>query len=89
MKGLQLVAPCPFCIQKHKDEPGRIAVVLNPESYFRGQFRCTQGCTPSGFHIHFGRLMRINGAHIPGFDPDADAYALSRGLSPPASWCRD
>lgn len=75
-KGHHLVAPCPFCVQKNRDKPGQIVVLLNPESFFRGYFRCTQGCTPSGFHIYFGRLMGIEGARIPGFDPEADAYAL-------------
>jgi replicative DNA helicase len=79
-KGHNLVAPCPFCISQKKETPGRIAVFLNPDSYFRGHFKCLNGCVPGGFHIHFGRLMGIDGAQVPGFDPDADAYALDQNF---------
>ncbi|MBI5551012.1 MAG: AAA family ATPase [Desulfobacterales bacterium] len=77
-KGAHLIAPCPFCGRQKKEKPGRLVVLLNPESYFRGHFRCLNDCVPSGFHSHFARLMDIPGAEVPGFDPDDDAYALNQ-----------
>jgi replicative DNA helicase len=74
-KGPRLTAPCPFCSSGKKDPPAQLTVLLNPESFFRGYFRCRNSCVPGGFHVHFGRLMGIEGAKVPGFDPDADAYA--------------
>ncbi len=77
-KGAHLVAPCPFCGRQKKEKPGRLVVLLNPESHFRGHFRCLNDCVPGGFHPHFARLMGIAGAQVPGFDPDDDAYALNQ-----------
>lgn len=78
--GHNLIAPCPFCKGQKKETQGRIAVLLNPDSYFRGHFQCLNGCVPSGFHIHFARLLGVDGAKVPGFDPDADAYALNQSF---------
>lgn len=75
-KGHHLVAPCPLCRRAQQAKPGRMTVLLNPESYLRGYFRCSAHCVPGGFHAHFARLMGIDGAQVPGFDPDADTYAL-------------
>lgn len=76
-KGNHLVAPCPFCSRNSEAPRAHLTVLLNPESFFRGYFRCRNDCVPGGFHAHFGRLMGIEGAEVPGFDPDADAYAGS------------
>ncbi|MBT8339554.1 MAG: AAA family ATPase [Desulfatitalea sp.] len=76
-KGHHLVAPCPFCAQHDRDKPTHLAVYLNPDSYFRGHFRCLNECVPAGFHVHFGRLMGIDGHRIPGFDPEAETYTLN------------
>lgn len=81
-KGHYLIAPCPFCSLPENETPGRIAVLLNPDSYFRGHFRCLNGCVPGGFHIYFARLMGIDGAGVPDFDPDADAYAIKQNYPP-------
>ncbi len=77
-KGAHLIAPCPICNRQKKEKPGRLVVLLNPESYFRGHFRCQNDCVPGGFHAHFARMMDITGHQVPGFDPDADAYALNQ-----------
>lgn len=86
LKDQRLTAPCPFCGSQKKDKPGQIVVFLNPESYFRGYFRCTHHCVPDGFHVHFGRLMGVDAATVPGFDPDGETYVVkahypSRNLS--------
>ncbi len=75
-KGHHLVAPCPFCRDRQKGKPGRLAVLLNRDSYFRGYFRCTNECTPGGFHIRFGRLLGIEPVNIPGLDSDIEPYAF-------------
>jgi len=75
IKGHHLIAACPFCTREKKSPPGQIMVLLNPESFFKGYFKCRDSCVPGGFHAHFGRLMGLPGAQVPGFDPDADAYA--------------
>jgi replicative DNA helicase len=77
MQGHWLTAPCPFCARKKVPNPGRLAVHLNPESYFRGYFKCTANCLPGGFHLHFGRLMGIIPESVPGHDPEAEAFAVS------------
>ncbi|MBR9982091.1 MAG: AAA family ATPase [Desulfatitalea sp.] len=76
-KGHHLTAPCPFCQRAHKESTGQLMVMLNRDSFFRGYFRCSANCVPGGFHAHFARLMGIDGSQVPGFDPDADAYAGS------------
>jgi len=73
--GHKLSAPCPFCGGLEGVKPGRIVIHLNPESYFRGYFRCSNHCVPGGYHFHFARLMGIKGTAIPGFDPDMESFA--------------
>ncbi len=73
-KGHQLSAPCPFCRNQSETQAGKLVVNLNPESYFRGYFRCSRRCTAGGFHPHFARLMGIPSAKVPGVDPDVEAY---------------
>ena len=75
-KGHLLSAPCPFCTAQKKEKPGKLMVHLNPESYFRGYFRCTQRCVPGGFHLHFSRLLGVE-TQAPGFDPDREAYVVN------------
>ncbi len=76
-QGRWLTAPCPFCARREANEPGRLAVHANADSFFRGYFRCTNNCVPGGFHIHFGRLLGIKGENIPGYDPDVESYAAN------------
>jgi replicative DNA helicase len=82
MQGHWLTAPCPFCARSGQPKPGRLAVHLNPESYFRGYFKCTANCRPGGFHLHFGQLMGIKPERVPGHDPEAEAFAV--GVQYPA-----
>lgn len=81
-KGHHLVASCPFCQRQGKQGQGRITVLLNPDSYFRGYFRCQNRCVPGGFHFHFGRLMGVEAAHIPGYDPDEEGYVVEANYPP-------
>lgn len=74
IKGQLLSAPCPFCGRK---ESGRLVVAVNPESFFRGYFRCLNGCVPAGYHRHLARLLEVDAAAVPGYDPDDEGY-LSR-----------
>lgn len=74
-QGPLLKAPCPFCAGRKMPKPGKIAIHIHPESYFRGFFRCTSNCVPGGFHIYFARLLEIQADKIPGYDPDAETYA--------------
>lgn len=76
IKGHNMSAACPFCSRSENAKPGKIFVFLNPESYFRGYFRCSNHCKPGGFHFHFGRLLGIDGAKVPGFDPDMASFAV-------------
>lgn len=76
VKGHNLSAACPFCSRSENAKPGKIFVFLNPESYFRGYFRCSNHCVPGGFHFHFGRRLGIEGAKVPGFDPDMESFAV-------------
>lgn len=73
-KGHNLTSPCPFCARGENDETGKLMIHLNPESYFRGYFRCTRHCVPGGFHFHFARLMGISEANIPGTDRQTEPY---------------
>ncbi|MEJ2040685.1 MAG: hypothetical protein P8X55_17410 [Desulfosarcinaceae bacterium] len=81
-KGRQLQAPCPFCLRQGAQNQGRLTVLLNPESYFRGYFRCQNHCVPGGFHFHFGRLMGIEPSLIPGHDPDEEGYVVEAAYPP-------
>lgn len=85
-KGHLLSAPCPICKTRSDSAAGKLAVLINPESAFRGYFKCTNHCTPGGFHHHFGRLLNVPPESIPGVDPDAetqvpDAHYPSRHLA--------
>ncbi|MBM9616221.1 AAA family ATPase [Desulfobulbus rhabdoformis] len=71
-----LQAPCPFCSQKNTEFNGRLQVLLNPSSFFHGYFRCTAGCVPGGFALHFARLSKIPLSQVPGYEPDRE-YAGS------------
>ncbi len=77
IKGQLLSAPCPFCGRKAGDRPGRLVVAINPDSFFRGFFRCLNGCVPAGYHRHLARLLGVDAACVPGWDPDDEGY-LSR-----------
>lgn len=77
MKGHQLVAPCPFCKAQEIKKQGTLSVHLNPDSYFRGYFRCQQRCVPGGFHFHFAQQMGIESSKVPGFDPEDEGYVVN------------
>jgi replicative DNA helicase len=86
-KGHHLIAPCPFCERNKLENAGRIVVLLDPDNYFCGYFRCLNGCVPGGFHFHFARLLGIENQNVPGFDPDLEVPPLgihypSRHLGP-------
>ena len=76
VKDHKLTLPCPFCARSAAAESGNLFIILNPESFFRGYFRCTRHCVPGGFHIHFARLMGIADGNIPGLDPQTESYAM-------------
>lgn len=76
-KGHHLVAPCPFCASEENESRGKVTVLLKPDSYFRGLFKCRSGCDARGYHFHFARLLGIKGPGVPGFDPDDDGYAAA------------
>ncbi len=71
LKNNILSARCPFC-EKKGAPAATLAVVLNPESYFHGYFRCLDFCVAGGFPLHFARLRGIDLRLVPGFDPDRD-----------------
>ncbi|PID71542.1 MAG: DNA helicase [Desulfobulbus propionicus] len=68
--GAMLVAECPFC--KKKGVAGKITVLLNPEHYFHGYFRCPNSCSSGGFPIYFAKQLAIPLAQVPGADPDRE-----------------
>lgn len=76
-KGSLLSGTCPFCSERKEDAPGQIVVFLNRESYFRGYFKCSKRCVAGGFHAHFGRLLGLDPAKIPGVDPDLEPFTVS------------
>lgn len=69
-----LKAPCPFCASNKKKKPGVIVVHLDPASFFLGYFRCLSRCLPGGFPLYFARIMDLDPAKVPGFDPDRNPY---------------
>lgn len=81
-QGHWLTSPCPFCVRRQLPKPGRLAVHVNPESYFRGYFRCANNCVPGGYHLHFGRLLGIKAENVPGHDPDVESYAVNVQFPP-------
>ncbi|MDY0350744.1 MAG: DnaB-like helicase C-terminal domain-containing protein [Desulfobulbaceae bacterium] len=72
LKNNILQAPCPFCAAQAAGGPGRLVVVLNPQSFFHGYFRCLNRCVPGGFPLHFARLRALNMMTVPGYDPDRE-----------------
>ena len=66
---------CPFC-KSRGHQPGKLVVVLNPESYFHGYFRCTNFCVPGGFPLWFARLSALPLSEVPGFDPEREEVSL-------------
>ena len=69
-----LKAPCPFCASNGKAKPGVIVVHLDPASFFFGYFRCLNRCLYGGFPLYFTRIMDLDPAKVPGFDPDRNPY---------------
>ncbi len=69
-----LQADCPFCRARNTKAACRIQVLLNPESFFHGYFRCTSRCVPGGFPLHFARQAKLPLSQVPGFDPDREYY---------------
>ena len=83
LKNTILQAPCPFCTttssaQSGNQLPGQqtasLIVLLNPESFFHGYFRCRKRCIPGGFPLHFARSLGIPLATVPGFEPDREYF---------------
>ncbi|MBU0675438.1 MAG: AAA family ATPase [Proteobacteria bacterium] len=72
IEGSTLKATCPFCTGRDRKEPGKIVVSLNSQGYFAGYFRCLNRCVSGGFAPHFGRLLGLDPALIPGHDPDRE-----------------
>ncbi len=77
LKNNILTAPCPFCTANGRDKQGTMVVLLNPESYFHGYFRCLHHCSARGFALEFARQRHLPLTHVPGFDPDRE-YIRSR-----------
>lgn len=77
MEGLQLQAPCPFCLSGENNEPGTMVVDLDPESFFYGYCRCLNRCRPGGFSLYFAKLSGIDLKLAPGYDPDRNPYTRS------------
>jgi replicative DNA helicase len=69
-----LKAPCPFCSSNGKEKKGLFVVHLDPDSHFLGYFRCLNKCLPGGFPLYFARLLDLDPAKVPGFDPDRNPY---------------
>lgn len=74
VEGNLLKAPCPFCSRGESKTPGVLIAHLDPQSYFRGYWRCLNRCRPGGFPAHFGKIMGIDPTRIPGYDPDREDY---------------
>ena len=70
-----LVGDCPFCPEKGLDGAAKLVVIVNPEGFFHGYFRCLNRCVPGGFPLWFAALAKLDPELTPGFDPDRE-YAL-------------
>jgi len=68
---------CPFC-KSRGHSAGRLAIVLNPESFFHGYFRCSNSCVPGGFPRWFAKLASVSAEEVPGYDPDRDMVSSFR-----------
>lgn len=73
-EGTLIKAPCPLCRSEVDHKPGTIVVYMDPESFFKGYFRCSNRCTPGGFAPYFARTMGIEPEKVPGFNPDREPY---------------
>jgi replicative DNA helicase len=80
--GHSVSSTCPFCSRTETAKPGKMVIYLNPESHFRGYFRCSNHCVQGGFHFHFARMMNIEASKVPGFDADTDTYAMDAQYPP-------
>ena len=69
------VAACPFCRERGY-QPGRLSVVLSPQSFFHGYFRCHNRCVPGGFPLWFARLSSIDLEEVPGCPAEPEQPAL-------------
>lgn len=69
-----LRAPCPFCAGSEQGKQGTLVAYLDPESFFRGYFRCLNRCRPGGFPLYFGKLMGLDPTTVPDFDPDREGH---------------
>lgn len=67
---------CPFC-ERHGKKEGRLIIVLNPDSYFHGYFRCTNSCVPGGFQVWFAKLGSIPSSEVPGYSAELDEVPFS------------
>jgi len=74
VEGNILKAPCPFCAGGEQGNQGTLVAYLDPESFFRGYFRCLSRCRPGGFPPYFGKLMGLDFAMVPDFDPDREGH---------------
>jgi archaellum biogenesis ATPase FlaH len=72
--GTTLTASCPFCLIRGRKESGQIVVNLKGQDHFNGYFRCLNRCVPGGFAPHFARLLGLDPAMVPGFDPEREPY---------------
>lgn len=77
LKNNILHAPCPFCSKNKMKKQGELIVVLNPDSFFHGYFRCRNHCVAGGFPLHFARLRALNMMAVPGYDPDREYASTS------------
>lgn len=65
-------AECPFCTERVGVLAGKLVVILNPDGFFHGYFRCLSKCTPGGFVRWFGYLRGFEPDDIPGNDLEAE-----------------
>jgi len=70
-----LIGDCPFCREKGLDGSRRLVVIINPDGFFHGFFRCLNRCVPGGFPLWFTTLAKVDPEKTPGFDPDRE-YSL-------------
>lgn len=66
------VGTCPFCKDNGRDKEGKLAILLNRESFFHGYFRCLSKCVPGGFPYWFAALAECDQSNVPGYNPDRD-----------------